>query len=75
MCGDGEVQDASALVREDQEHVEDLEPDRWHSEEVNRHRGLDVTLKEGAPSLGGRPTMTHHVLAYAGLDDVDAELQ
>src|SRR6516225_2962639 len=77
-CGVGgyiEMHDTSPVVSQYQEHVQDLKPDRWNSEEVDRHHGLDVILKEGAPSLGGRPTMTRHVLADAGLTDVNTELE
>jgi hypothetical protein len=75
MRRDTEVEDPTPIVRQHQEDIQDLEPDRRHREEVDRDHGFDVILQKGAPSLGGRPAMTYHVLADAGLADVDAELQ
>jgi hypothetical protein len=46
-----EMDDTAALVSQYQEHVEDLETDRRYSEEVDRHHGLYMILKEGSPSL------------------------
>jgi hypothetical protein len=51
MSGYVEMDDTAALVSQYQEHVEDLKPDRRHGEEVDRHQGLEVILKEGSPSL------------------------
>ena len=36
------------LVSQYQEHVQDLETDRRHGEEVDRHDGLDVIIEEGS---------------------------
>jgi len=62
-------------VGQDQEHVEDPETGRWHSEEIDRHQGLEVILQEGSPRLGGRPAPTNHVFADAGLADIDTEFE
>src|SRR6266481_1917373 len=37
--------------------------------------GLHVVVKEGPPSLRGRLVAAHQVLTYAGLADVDTELE
>jgi hypothetical protein len=69
------MQNSPPAVSQNQEHVQHLEPDGRNGEEVDRHHGLDVILKEGAPSLGGRFPAPDQVLAHAGLADVDAELE
>src|SRR3979411_2499377 len=75
MRGHVEMHDPSSVVSQNQEHVQDLKPDRWNGEEVDRHHGLDVILKEGPPSLRRRLPLAYDVLAHAGLTDVDAEFE
>src|SRR5260370_599654 len=75
MGGDVEMHDPSSVVSHNQEHVQDLEPDRRHSEEVDRHHGLDVILKEGAPVLRRRLRPPYQVLTHAGLAVIYAELE
>jgi hypothetical protein len=70
-----EMDDTATLVAQDHEHVENLETDRRHGEEVNRHQGLDVILQEGSPGLGGRSAPANHVLADARLANIDAQLE
>src|SRR5215469_7441665 len=43
--------------------------------EVDGHQLLDMIFQEGAPSLRRRLATAHHVFAYAGLPDVDAEFE
>jgi hypothetical protein len=57
------------------EDVEDVKPDCRDGEEVYGHKGLDVVLEEGPPSLSRRFPNTYEILAHARLPDVDAELQ
>jgi hypothetical protein len=57
------------------EHIQDLKPDRRHSEEVNRHHGLDVILQEGPPRLRRRLPTAYEVFAHAGLADIEAEFE
>ena len=75
MCGDREVHDAPALVRQHQKPVQDLEPDRRHNEEVHRDQCLQVVAEERPSGLRRRLAVPDHVLADAGLTDLDAELQ
>src|SRR5258708_37856083 len=75
MGGDVEMHDPSSVVSHNQEHVQDLKPDRRHSEEVARHHGLDVILQEGPPRLRRRLPTAYDVLAHAGLADIDAEFE
>ena len=49
--GDGKVQDGPAFVRQHQKHVEDLEPDRGHDEEIHRYHRFQVIVEERPPGL------------------------
>ena len=69
------MQNAPPVVRQHQEHVQDLEPDGRHRKKVDGDYGLHVVVKKCPPGLGGRPLATHQVLAHTGLADVDAELE
>src|ERR1044072_2810125 len=71
MCRDREMNDASPIVCQYQKHVQYLEPDRWHSEEVDGHHAFPVVFKEGTPGLGCRLPASNHVLTYAGFSNVD----
>src|SRR5215472_11471106 len=62
-------------VRQHQKHVQDLEPDRRHDEEVHRNKCFQVVVEEGPPGWRRRLPVPDHVLADAGLTDVDAQLQ
>ncbi len=75
MGGDVEMHDPPSIVSQNQQHVQDLKPDGRHGEEVDRHHGLDVILKECAPVLRWRLPTAHDVLAHAGLADLDAEFE
>ena len=66
MSCDCEMHDSSALVRQHQKHVQDLEPDGRHGEEVDRHHALQVIVEERPPGLRGRISSPNHVLAHAG---------
>jgi hypothetical protein len=70
-----DVENPAPVVCQHQEHVQDLEPDGWHGEEVDRDQALEMVGKKGPPSLGWRVPTADHVLADTGLADVDAELQ
>ena len=63
------------LMRQHQKHVQDLEPDRRHDEEIDRHQCFQVIIEERPPGLRGRRSTPDHVLADARLADVDAELE
>src|SRR5260370_2651936 len=75
MRGDVQMHDPSSVVSHNQEHVQDLKPDRRHSEEVDRHHRLGVILKEGLPVLRRRLPLAYDVLAHASLADLDAEFE
>jgi len=46
MCGDGEVNNATPLVRQHQEHVQDLKPNGRHNEEVYGNEVLQMVFQE-----------------------------
>src|SRR5215468_5752866 len=75
MSGDAKMQNAPTIMRQHQEHIQDLEPDRRHRKEVDRNQGLHVIVEECPPGLGGRVPAADHILTHAGLADVDAELE
>src|SRR5215467_3294306 len=70
-----EMEDASAVVSQNQEHVKHLKSDGRHSEEVHRDHALDVILQERLPGLRGWIAPAYEVLAHAGFADVDAQLE
>ncbi|MDR3749761.1 MAG: hypothetical protein P4M04_16710 [Acidobacteriota bacterium] len=49
MTGHVEVNDATAIMGQYQENVEDLESDGGHGEEIDRNQLRDVVLEESAP--------------------------
>ena len=70
-----EVDDTTPVVRQHEKDVEHLEADGRHREEVHRDHGLDVILEEGPPGLRRRLAVARHVLADAGLANVDAQFE
>jgi len=73
--GNVEVQNATAVMGQNQENVKNLEGDRGHGEEINGHELLDMIFEESAPRLRRRFVAAHHVFADAALSDVDAEFE
>ena len=51
MFGDGDVDDPSPLVREDDEHEQQPIGDRWHNEEIGSHDLADMVGQERSPRL------------------------
>ena len=51
MRSDREMDDPAAFVCQYQKHVQDLEPDRRHNEEIYRDHSLYVILEERSPGL------------------------
>ena len=70
-----EVQNATPVMGQHQEHVKDLETDRGHREEIDGDKLLGVILQECASGLRRRFAAAHHVFADAALTDVDAEFE
>lgn len=72
---DIEVKDPAPIVSEHQEYVQDLEADSRHGEEIDGYQALEVMVEEGPPGLRRRLAVAQHVLADAGLADVDAQFE
>ena len=53
MLGDVEVQDAPAVMGDDEKTVEHTESDRRHSEKVHRRNGFPVVAQESEPTFAG----------------------
>ena len=70
-----EVQYAPPLMGQHQEHVQNLEADGRHGEEVGRHQLLDVVVKKRTPGLAWRLSLTDHIFADTSLADGDAEFE
>jgi hypothetical protein len=52
MSRDVEVQDSPPLMAQHQEHVQNLEADGWHGEEVERDKLLDVVVENMSARFG-----------------------
>ena len=70
-----EMNDPSALVRQNQENEEHAERCRWDGEEINRDNILGMVCQERSPILGRRFPVAIHVLRDSGLADLDAEFE
>ncbi|MCU1293437.1 MAG: hypothetical protein JWP08_2287 [Bryobacterales bacterium] len=63
MCCHREVKNVPALMRQHQEHIQDLKANRRHGEEINRNEALEVVFQERSPSLeGGFRLRTRYLL-------------
>ena len=69
------MHDPPSVASHNQEHVQDLIPDRRHSEEVDRHHVLDMILQEGPPRLRRRLPTAYDILAQASLADINAAFE
>jgi len=72
--GNIEVQNAAAVMGQNQENVENLEVDRGHCEEINRDQLRGMILKECPPALRGRFVSADHVFANAAFSDVECRV-
>ena len=77
MLGQVEVQDATAIVSEDDENVEHAEGGGRDCEEIDRGQGADVVGQERAPGLRRRlaKVLWASCRRNGALADVDAELE
>jgi len=73
--GNVKVQNATAVMGQNQENVKNLKADRGHREEINGDQLLRMILEESAPSLRGRFVSADHVFADAAFSDIDAEFE
>ena len=73
--GDVEVHDASALVLEHEEHVQDAKRGCGHDKEVDGNEILGVVPEKRTPGLRRRLSPTRHVARHRGFSDLEAELE
>ncbi len=67
MEGDVERDDTPPVMPKDNEAVQQLKSNGWHDEEIDGRDVLNVILKECTPGLGGRSSMSEHVLRHRRL--------
>jgi hypothetical protein len=76
VAGDIPVDDAPAVVGEDEEDVEDAKGRGGHGQEFDGRHGAQVIVEESTPGLRGRLAWPgRHEARDAALSDVDAELE
>src|ERR1700736_121608 len=58
----------------DQQAVEQTKRDCWDDEQIHRRDAVGMIVEKCFPALGRRPSTPGHILGYARLTDIDAEL-
>jgi hypothetical protein len=75
VLGDAKVDDAPAVVSEDDQDEEDPKARRGYGEEVDRDQVAEMVSEKRPPGLRGRETARRYEAGDGALGDVDAELQ
>lgn len=75
VCSRVEVNDATAVMGQHQEDIQNPESNRGHGEEINGGELRDVVPEEGMPRLRTWFSAVHHVLNDTGLADVDTQFK
>src|SRR3954471_18191565 len=75
MRSHGKVQNATAIVGQHQEHIQDLKADRRHRKEIHRHQALDMIVEKCPPSWRRWSSAAEHVFADAGFAHIEAQLE
>ena len=75
MGRDTEVENAPAVVCQDQKDIEDLKSDGGYREKVNGHQTGHMILEESSPRLGRRLATPHHVFGNGRFGNLDAEFE
>ncbi len=73
MVRDRQVDDSSAVVREQYEDEQDASGEGRDREEVHRDEGCDVIGQERSPRLGGRTTPSPEQSRHGPLRDLDPQ--
>lgn len=73
MGRDVRMNDAPTVMREDDQHEQQPEGDRWHDKEVGGHDLARVVRQKRSPCLGRRPRMPSHVLRDGRQTDDEAQ--
>jgi hypothetical protein len=74
MIGDGDVDDPSPIVCEDDEHEQQPVGDSGHDKEIGSHDLADVIGQERSPRLGRWRVSPRHVLRDGRLTHRDPQL-
>src|SRR5262245_25129248 len=74
MFRDVEVDDATAIVRQDDEDIQHSETNRCDCEEIDRYQLPNMVSKKRHPSLGGLP-ISRHQSRDRSLGNVESEFQ
>ena len=74
MLRDIEMDDAPAIVTENDENEQNPEGGGRQREEVDGHQDLDMIVEKAPPGLGRWLATANHVLGNSGLRNGDAEL-
>jgi hypothetical protein len=75
MCGHREVDNATTLMGQDDQHEQQSIRDGGHDEEIGGYHLIHMIGEECPPGLGRRASAARHVSGHGRLTDVDAELQ
>src|SRR6267143_1319786 len=75
MRCDAKPQNLPATVPHNQQAVEQTKRDCRHDEQIHRGDAVGLIAKERPQALGWRVSSLGHVLGYAGLSDINAELE
>jgi hypothetical protein len=75
MSRDVEVKNTTTVMSQNDKHEQNLEPNRWDSEEVHRSQLRNVIVEKRPPGLRPRTGATYHVLRNRGLGYVEAQFQ
>jgi hypothetical protein len=59
----------------DQQAVEQPKRDRRHDEQIHRRDAVGIIVEKCFLTLGRWPSTPGHILGYAGLSNLDAELE
>jgi hypothetical protein len=73
IAGDVEMEDATAIVSKNEEHVQNLVAHSRYHEEVDGDDLLDVVLEERTPSRGGRCGPADHIFLDRRFGDDDTD--
>ena len=74
MLGDVDVDDAPAVVRNQDKHEEHAAGQRRDGEEIHRHEGGEVVREEGPPRLGRRTRPLRQQSRHGALGDRNPQL-
>src|SRR5262249_43629636 len=75
MSGDVEVDNASSIMCENDEHEQNFKPHRMDGEKVDRNQLRSVIVEERSPRLRWWLRTADHVFGNGGLGDLDSKFE